>query len=127
MRSFFPTALFLASYIISNAQALGSSCKGTLGSGTAAASDPYWMQDIAHKGTSAFNPDPPSYKTFRNVKDYGAKGDGVTDDTAAINAAISDQDRCGQGCNSSTVTPALVYFPSGGCRASSNSVYVQRP
>ena len=40
-------------------------------------------------------------------------GDGTTDDTAAINAAISDGSRCGQGCDSSTVTPALVYFPPG--------------
>lgn len=40
-------------------------------------------------------------------------GDGVTDDTAAINAAISDGARCGQGCGSSTTTPAVVYFPAG--------------
>jgi len=37
----------------------------------------------------------------------------VTDDTAAINAAISSQPRCGQGCDSSTTQPALVYFPPG--------------
>jgi glucan 1,3-beta-glucosidase len=37
----------------------------------------------------------------------------VTDDTAAINKAIQDGNRCGKGCDSSTVTPALVYFPAG--------------
>lgn len=40
-------------------------------------------------------------------------GDGNTDDTEAINNAISHGNRCGQGCDSSTVTPALVYFPPG--------------
>jgi hypothetical protein len=34
---------------------------------------------------------------------------GSADDTAAINAAITAGGRCGQGCDSSTVTPALVY------------------
>ena len=38
-------------------------------------------------------------------------GDGVADDTAAINRAASDGDRCGQLCGSTTVTGALVYFP----------------
>jgi hypothetical protein len=38
----------------------------------------------------------------------------VTDDTAAINTAISDGDRCGgPGCIGSTTTPAIVYFPPG--------------
>lgn len=37
----------------------------------------------------------------------------MTDDTAAINAAISGGGRCGEGCSSSTTTPAVVYFPAG--------------
>lgn len=40
-------------------------------------------------------------------------GDGVTDDTTAINAAISDGGRCGATCGSSSVYPAFVYFPPG--------------
>ena len=46
-------------------------------------------------------------------------GDGTTDDTDAINKAILDGARCGQGCDSSTTTPALVYFPPGTYRISS--------
>jgi glucan 1,3-beta-glucosidase len=37
----------------------------------------------------------------------------VTDDTVAINSAISAGSRCGEGCDSSTTTPAIVYFPPG--------------
>ena len=40
-------------------------------------------------------------------------GDGFTDDTAAIQKAISDGGRCGQNCIGSTTLPAVVYFPAG--------------
>ncbi|KAF3149179.1 hypothetical protein TWF569_005245 [Orbilia oligospora] len=56
---------------------------------------------------------PAGYQVFRNVKDFGAKGDGVTDDTDAINKAISSGNRCGLGSGSTTVLGAVVYFPSG--------------
>jgi glucan 1,3-beta-glucosidase len=75
---------------------------------------PYWLEDIEHQGLASFNPNATSYKVFRNVKDYGAKGDGRTDDTVAIQRAITEGNRCTPGfCESSTTTPALVYFPGG--------------
>ncbi|KAH7171875.1 pectate lyase superfamily protein-domain-containing protein [Fusarium sp. MPI-SDFR-AT-0072] len=77
----------------------------------AAAAGSWWLSDIKRQGAVAYGS--ADYKIFRNVKDYGAKGDGSSDDTEAINAAFSDGNRCGKGCDSSTVTPALVYFPAG--------------
>jgi hypothetical protein len=53
---------------------LGSSCSKPLSHGTSAPGDPFWMESIKHQGTAAFNSDPKSYKVFRNVKDFGAKG-----------------------------------------------------
>lgn len=78
----------------------------------ASTSSSYWVANIQRQGTVAFGNDS-SYKVFRNVQDYGATGDGTTDDTVAINAAITDGNRCGEGCDSSTTTPAIVYFPPG--------------
>lgn len=79
------TSLFANLGLAAQVSALGSSCSGALGVGTAGVLDPLWLEDITHQGTSAFNPDPSSCAVFRNVKiDYGAKDDGVTDDTATI-------------------------------------------
>jgi glucan 1,3-beta-glucosidase len=82
------------------------------------AASAFWMENIERKGTVWGNDN--NYKIFRNVKDFGAKGDGVTDDTEAINNAISESNgaaigRCGHDpwCDSTTVAPAIVYFPKG--------------
>ncbi|KAI6091191.1 glycoside hydrolase family 55 protein [Hypoxylon rubiginosum] len=73
----------------------------------------YWVANIKRQGTAVFAGSD-NYKVFRNVKDYGAKGDGKTDDAAAIQRAVTDgDDRCIEKCDSRTTTPALVYFPPG--------------
>lgn len=121
MRFFFAlSALGIVLLVSRPVSGLGSSCSAPLGNGTASPSDPYWMETIKHQGTSAFNPNPSTYQVFRNVKNFGAKGDGVTDDTAAINSAMTSSGRCGGNtCSSSTVTPAILYFPKGSYLVSS--------
>jgi hypothetical protein len=50
-------------------------------------------------------------------------GDGVADDTDAINKAISSGGRCGGGkCTGSTIYPATVYFPPGTYKVSSSII-----
>lgn len=77
----------------------------------------YWLAEIERQGQPAFGA--PDYQVFRNVKDFGAVGDGVADDTQAINDAVTLGSRCGLGCDSSTTTPAIVYFPPGTYRVTS--------
>lgn len=47
--------------------------------------------------------------SWRNVKDYGAKGDGSTDDTKALHAALTE----GRSPKFTTLNHATVYFPPG--------------
>lgn len=84
-------------------------------SDTAPARGLYWYGDSKLRHTSAPAGLPDDYKVFRNVRDYGAKGDGITDDTTAIEAALQSGRRCSPrtGCTSSSVSRAVIYFPSG--------------
>ena len=77
-------ALALALTCVTHVVALGSQCSAPLGPGTADPKAPYWLERVPHRGTSAYNPNPAGYQVFRNVKDFGAIGDGVADDTQAI-------------------------------------------
>jgi hypothetical protein len=52
----------------------------------------------------------PHGEQFRNVRDFGAKGDGVSDDTPAFIRAL-EVGRGGKGMREKT--PANVYVPSG--------------
>jgi hypothetical protein len=82
----------------------------------------FWLADMDHSKDTVWDPDSQgapaaNYQIFRNVQDFGAVGDGSTDDTAAINQAMSEGGRCGGGpdtpCDSTTVYPAIIYFPPG--------------
>jgi glucan 1,3-beta-glucosidase len=77
------------------------------------AASKFWFENIKRSGNTV----------FRNVKDLGAKGDGVTDDTAAIQTAIRGR----------STTRSVIYFPAGtylvssGLKANSYSVFLGDP
>jgi len=77
----------------------------------------YWYENIHHNGISPAISKGANWTVFRNVKDYGAKGDGATDDTAAIQKAIDTGDGSGTRATGRafgmTGQPAVVYFPAG--------------
>jgi glucan 1,3-beta-glucosidase len=77
----------------------------------------FWYEAITHNGISPFIEGGTSWPVFRNVRtSYGAKGDGQTDDSAAIQAAINaGNHKAGRdtGAFGTTGQPAVVYLPGG--------------
>ncbi|KAK8189827.1 pectate lyase superfamily protein-domain-containing protein [Phyllosticta capitalensis] len=109
-----PQAGAVVSGLSSALSGVASAVSGGVNAAATAAvssSSSYWVANIERQGQVAYGSS--DYQIFRNVKDFGAVGDGSTDDTAAINKAISSGGRCGKGCDSTTVTPAIIYFPAG--------------
>lgn len=39
------------------------------------ANETFWFQLIEHNGNATYNPNPSTYQVYRNVKDFGAKGE----------------------------------------------------
>jgi glucan 1,3-beta-glucosidase len=77
------------------------------------AASTYWFENIKRSGNTV----------YRSVKEFGAKGDGVTDDTAAIQKAIR-----GRGTGRSVIYfPSGTYLVSSGLKASSWSVFQGDP
>lgn len=76
----------------------------------------YWYSLVQHNGISPTINNGANWTVFRNVKDFGAKGDGATDDSAAIRNAIvmgNTQGDRASGVFGMTQQPAVVYFPAG--------------
>ncbi|RVD89754.1 uncharacterized protein DFL_000747 [Arthrobotrys flagrans] len=73
---------------------------------------PYYLDQLKHQGLWHLNS---SHPVYRNVKCWGAKGDGKTDDTNAIVRALTEGKTCkpGSNCQNFYIPPSLVYFPKG--------------
>jgi hypothetical protein len=65
---------------------------------------------------------PRKIRPFRNVKDFGAVGDGVHDDTAAIQDAIDFALDATQGGTVADRGPATVYLPAGTYRVTNTLI-----
>lgn len=58
------------------------------GGPTAGNPSTFWRTQLAHNGISPFNGDK-TYQVWRDVQAYGAKGNGVDDDSDAFKFAIA--------------------------------------
>lgn len=103
-----------------------------LGSG-AGASDTqtsYWLDQMDHTGAArGYAPSvdgDSNYQVYRNVKLFGAAGDGATDDAHAIQAAIDFDDQGRDRTTRTTLTtrPAEVFLP-GGTYVISTTIYLR--
>ena len=54
---------------------INTTMQSTGSPGANGANKTFWLELIGHNGTATYNPDPSSYQVFRNVKDFGAKGE----------------------------------------------------
>ncbi|RFU33704.1 hypothetical protein B7463_g2616, partial [Scytalidium lignicola] len=78
----------------------------------------FWYEQITHNGISPFIQNGASWQVYRDVRSsqFGAAGNGVQDDTTAIQNAIllgnANADRS-QNRLGTTGQPAVVYLPSG--------------
>ncbi len=97
-----PTAVVAITAIAENVTATASLIVTTNAAFNTAWDEPDWDTHV----------NSPSSKTgVLNVRNYGAAGDGITDDTAAIMATISAASL--RGTTSADARDSIVYFPSG--------------
>lgn len=81
---------------------------------------PYWLDQQDHtgpaRGYAPFLGSDHTYPVYRNVKNYGAAGDGRKDDIEALQKAINDDPNSksrNRYKNEVTTRPALVFVPGG--------------
>ena len=68
-------------FLVSSAPApLSVSLSASVSVDASTSTSSYWLANINRNGVVAYGDS--SYQIFRNVKNFGAVGDGVTDDTA---------------------------------------------
>jgi hypothetical protein len=79
MASFFSFAIFIALrfflLLVSPSSGPVEASPVSHSSTALAASSNYWVANIKRQGVAAFNSNPSTYQVYRNVQDFGAKGE----------------------------------------------------